>query len=161
MRVSGFATVGIAVSALTECVAFTCLRKESFNRAESCSLVARAFAISPPTASHEPSDQAAAGEGGVAGDSLSPSAVLVVEDDAGLQGILAQRLTDAGHRVRLRSSFGGGPGRLRLERYDLWSLPDPACAGRWSAMPPIRLHAEHPRAGFGLQHSSDGVDNDA
>jgi len=45
LLVTGFATVEIAVSALREYGAFTCLRKETFNRAEFRSLVRRALAF--------------------------------------------------------------------------------------------------------------------
>ena len=119
MLVTGFATVEIAVSALTEYGAFTCLRKETFNRAEFRSLVNRALTSPPPAASEAPSDGVAAAEGSAVGDSLSTSAVLVVEDDAGWQSILTELLSDAGHQARVCSSFGEALGYLRREKYRL------------------------------------------
>jgi DNA-binding NarL/FixJ family response regulator len=120
MLVSGFATVEIAVSALTEYGAFTCLRKESFNRAEFRALVVRALA-SPPVSVEEVAGQPVAGEGELprATDSSAGTLVLVVEDDAGWRSILAELLADAGHRVRSCSSFGEALGHLRRERLDL------------------------------------------
>ena len=44
---TGFATVELAVSALTEYGALTCLRKESFRRAEFRQVVRRALALAP------------------------------------------------------------------------------------------------------------------
>ena len=45
---TGYATVELAVRALTECGAFTCLRKETFSRADFRALVDRALASAPP-----------------------------------------------------------------------------------------------------------------
>jgi DNA-binding NarL/FixJ family response regulator len=51
---------------------------------------------------------------------VTPSGlVLVVEDDAGWRNILSELLTDAGHQVRLCSSFGEALGCLRREKYML------------------------------------------
>lgn len=107
---TGFATVELAVSALTEYDALTCLRKESFDRGEFRDLIAEALAAP----SHvEAPDGEAAGTGEAAGRAL------VVEDDAGWRGILAELLTDAGYEVDLCAGFGEGLGCLRRERYDL------------------------------------------
>jgi len=113
---TGFATVEIAVSALTTHGAFTCLRKETFRRAEFRQLVNRILAIAPvaatpalpaaPTAADKP-PEAAHGE------------VLLVEDDAGWRGILAEILADMGCRARACASFGEALGHLRRERFDL------------------------------------------
>jgi DNA-binding NarL/FixJ family response regulator len=123
---TGFATVELTVSALTEHGAFTCLRKEAFNRAQFRELVSRALASAPPleTAMRGPDetspDDSPAGETGTApNEETSPGLALVVEDDAGWRSILSELLTDAGYQVRLCSSFGEALGCLRREKYVL------------------------------------------
>ena len=123
---TGFATVELAVSALTEYGAFTCLRKDTFSRAEFREVISRALASAPaaspglaeprkstsqpwPSAPrvHEPAAHASAG------------LALVVEDDAGWRSILSELLTDAGYRVHLSSGLGEAIGWLRREKYAL------------------------------------------
>jgi DNA-binding NarL/FixJ family response regulator len=106
--VSGFATVEIAVAALREYGAFSCLRKETFQRGEFRDLVHRALASSPPsfTASVEQAQ-------------TLPAHVLLVEDDAGWRSILTELLVDAGHTVQAANSFGEAWGYLRRAEYQL------------------------------------------
>jgi DNA-binding NarL/FixJ family response regulator len=115
---TGFATVELAVSALSEHGAFTCLRKENFNRAEFRELIDRALASAPPLAIAAPSPDDFAVEI-TADEETSLGLVLVVEDDAGWRSILSELLADAGSRARLCSSFGEALGCLRRERYVL------------------------------------------
>jgi DNA-binding NarL/FixJ family response regulator len=115
---SGYATVEIAVSALNERGAFTCLRKEGFRRSEFREWVDRALARARPLeadAAEEGVDQPV--EATPADE--PPGTALVVEDDAGWRSILAELLSDAGYEVRLCSSYGEALGCLRRERYDL------------------------------------------
>lgn len=117
---TGFATVDIAVSALTELGAFTCLRKEAFRRAEFRDLVRRVLAQPPgglqagadlPIAQRAPDETPAmSGAGGQ---------VLLVEDDAGWRSILAEVLVDAGYRVQPCLSYGEALGYLRRGAFDL------------------------------------------
>jgi DNA-binding NarL/FixJ family response regulator len=123
---TGFATVELAVSALTEHGAFTCLRKEAFNRTQFRELISRALASAPPleTAMRGPddalSDDSPTGETGAASNEETPPGLaLVIEDDAGWRSILSELLTDAGYQVRLCSSFGEALGCLRREKYVL------------------------------------------
>jgi DNA-binding NarL/FixJ family response regulator len=113
---TGFATVEIAVNALTTCGAFTCLRKETFRRAEFRRLVNRILAVAPSGGA--PPVPAAP----VSAD-RPPEAVrwqvLLVEDDAGWRGILAEVLADLGCRARACASFGEALGHLRREKFDL------------------------------------------
>lgn len=123
---TGFATVELAVSALTEYGAFTCLRKDTFNRAEFHEVIAKALASAPAAVSAQK-------EPGTSTPQLRPSAkevrelpehasaplALVVEDDAGWRSILSELLTDAGYQVRLSSGFGEALGWLRREKYAL------------------------------------------
>lgn len=116
---TGFATVELAVGVLTEQGAFTCLRKEAFNRAEFRELVNRALT--------RPVGMAARREDGLpvrAQEDAAPVAsdegqVLVVEDDAGWRSILGELLGDAGYQPRLCSSFGEALGCLHREKYVL------------------------------------------
>ena len=94
---TGYATVEVAVSALTELGAYTCLRKETFRRSEFRELVHRVLA--GRAASH-------AGVGGkqatqhrrrpASEGSRGEAQVLLVEDDAGWRSILSELLDRCG-----------------------------------------------------------------
>ncbi|CAG0988451.1 Transcriptional regulatory protein DesR [Anaerolineales bacterium] len=112
---TGFATVELAVTALTDYGAFTFLRKESFHRSQFRDTVSRILAIAPqssiaasriekpqPTLQKEFTDR-----------------VLVVEDDAGWRNILEELLADVGFHVRVCASFGDALGYLRREKFSL------------------------------------------
>ncbi len=119
LLLTGFATVEIAVSALTEHGAHTCLRKETFRRAEFRQVIRQLLALPPgslPGAERAPAP------------ALDPSApepqpglgqVLLVEDDAGWRSILTELLRETGYRVRACPSFGEALGYLRRERFAL------------------------------------------
>jgi RNA polymerase sigma factor (sigma-70 family) len=119
---TGFATVELAVSVLTEYGAFTFLRKENFHRGQFRDLIARALASAPSIEnSHaKPSEQAAGSlpESGKETEGQD-NQVLVVEDDAGWRSILSELLEDAGYMVRLCASFGDALGYIRRERFIL------------------------------------------
>lgn len=119
---TGFATIELAVSALTEYGAFNFLRKENFQRTQFRNLINRILTSAPylepelktvdapSLAAHEP----------VSTDSPAHSAAaLVVDDDAGWRSILSELLTDAGFEVRLCNSYGEAMGCLRREKYAL------------------------------------------
>jgi DNA-binding NarL/FixJ family response regulator len=122
LLLTGFATVELAVSALTEYGAFTCLRKESFRRAEFRELVgralaeARAIAATQPTADNFPNSSP---EHQATDEKAPTQLALVVEDDAGWRSILFELLIEAGYQPRLCSSFGQARGYLRREKYAL------------------------------------------
>jgi DNA-binding NarL/FixJ family response regulator len=111
---TGFATVELAVNALTEHGAFSCLRKEKFRRAEFRELVSRALAEARPLATPQPT---AGGEAaaGAARESVPVHLALVVEIEAGYQPTLC-------------SSFGEARGYMRRERYDV-AVVDLSLAG--------------------------------
>jgi DNA-binding NarL/FixJ family response regulator len=162
---TGFATVELAVSALTERGAFTCLRKETFHRAQFRELVSQALASAPPrkTADHDlaatASDDVSIGRADAAAEAasrgLSWGLALVVEDDAGWRSILSELLTDAGYQVRLCSSFGEALGCLRREQYQLavvdLSLADSVVA---NATPLHRRSSEQNLDGYRLLAST-------
>jgi RNA polymerase sigma factor (sigma-70 family) len=117
---TGFATVELAVSVLTEYGAFTFLRKENFHRAQFRELIGRALASAPSIEnSHAKSSEQAAGAFPETGKETEAqdNQVLVVEDDAGWRSILSELLEDAGHTVRLCASFGDALGYIRREKY--------------------------------------------
>jgi len=137
---TGFATVELAVSALSDHGAFTCLRKESFSRTQFRELVHQAMASTPPLGAAL-RDAAGAADGHMSdrpgtasADRPHPDPILVVEDDASWRSILSELLQDAGYRARLCGSFGEALGYLRRERFSL-AVIDLSLAGAMAAAP--------------------------
>ncbi|MDO9121384.1 MAG: DNA-binding response regulator [Anaerolineaceae bacterium] len=119
---TGFATVELAVSALTELGAFSFLRKESFNRAQFRELISQALVSAPKSDAEAANlDPVAKNTSNVKIETVSHKTVkvLVVEDDAGWRSILSELLTDAGLEIRVCSSFGDALGALRRETFSL------------------------------------------
>lgn len=128
LLLSGYATVEIAVKALTQHGAFTCLRKETFRRREFRTLVHQALSAAPGQGADVVS---AAGIDGSAVAVLpespasyapSPSIpanrrALVVEDDAGWSSILAEILGEMDFAVDACRSYGEALGHLRRKAY--------------------------------------------
>ncbi|MFZ6028427.1 MAG: response regulator [Chloroflexota bacterium] len=115
---TGYATVELAVSAITEYGAFTFLRKENFNRAQFRDLLQRALTSAPVgSETGKVKSLSARTETGTAQRTVRP--ILVVDDDAGWRSILSELLHDLGHEVRLSSSYGEALGYLRREKYCL------------------------------------------
>jgi DNA-binding NarL/FixJ family response regulator len=119
---TGFATVELAVSVLTEYGAYTFLRKENFNRGQFRDLVRRVMARAPSTKT-PPGNSADLNDSPVPmSEMISVSQkdkVLVIEDDAGWRSILSEILVDSGHEVRSCASFGDALGYLRREKFIL------------------------------------------
>jgi RNA polymerase sigma factor (sigma-70 family) len=117
---TGFATVDLAVSVLTEYGAFSFLRKENFNRAQFRQLIQQALATAPVAEVSTPatlkSDRSFS-SAKVEGYSERSGKVLVVDDDAGWRSILSELLTDGGYGVRVCSSYGDALGSLRREKF--------------------------------------------
>ncbi|PKO03964.1 MAG: hypothetical protein CVU43_00340 [Chloroflexi bacterium HGW-Chloroflexi-5] len=119
---TGFATVELAVSALTELGAFSFLRKESFNRAQFRELISQALVSAPKSDAEAANlDPVTKNTPNVKIETVSHKAekVLVVEDDAGWRSILSELLTDDGLEIRVCSSFGDALGALRRETFSL------------------------------------------
>ncbi len=120
---TGFATVELAVTALTEHGAFTFLRKESFQRSQFREIVRRILVSAPhpsaPTAASAAPASASAGKFQPAPMKHPGEKALVVEDDAGWRNILQELLSEAGFQVRACSSFGDAHGHLRKEKFTL------------------------------------------
>ena len=120
---TGFATVELAVTALTDYGAFTFLRKESFLRSQFRDIVYRIL-VSPPILSPAVLSSVPAGVvpalKGQAGPAKNPrEKALVVEDDAGWRSILEELVSDAGFTVRTCASFGDAFGHLHKEKFSL------------------------------------------
>jgi DNA-binding NarL/FixJ family response regulator len=121
---TGFATVEIAVTALTDHGAFTFLRKESFNRGQFREIVNRIL-VSPPNLAPDPSSASTINTSApLSKFQATPikrphDKALVVEDDAGWRNILEELLKDAGFQVRACASFGDAHGYLRKEKFTL------------------------------------------
>lgn len=118
LLLTGYATVELAVSVLKDHGAFTCLRKEMFNRAQFRDVIQDALAtpVAPPVRVIATPDAGSV-------ESSSPedegALVLVVEDDAGWRDILSGLLRDAGYTVRVCAGFGEALGYLGRERFAL------------------------------------------
>lgn len=121
---TGFATVELAVSVIQERGAYTCLRKETFRRADFRKMLNQALAASPP----------GTGESRVAGSAEWSAAAtmneapvnegkagnaLVAEDDAGWRALLNELLVEAGYRVEQCSSYVQALGALRNTAFQL------------------------------------------
>jgi DNA-binding NarL/FixJ family response regulator len=123
---TGFATVELAVSVIQQKGAFTCLRKESFRRADFRKVVTQALAAAPPVtnqgAGGEPAEsRAESAPGGLEppGKDAARGLALVVEDDAGWRSLLSELLSDAGFQVRQSISYVEALGMLRSGDYRL------------------------------------------
>ncbi len=117
LLLTGYATVDVAVNALTERGAYTCLRKETFRRAEFRDLVRRVLALAPAGAQGPQTGEAAPRrESPQIAEMGAGEAILLAEDDAGWRAILSELLTDAGYRVHACASYGEALGSLRRER---------------------------------------------
>ncbi len=120
---TGFATVELAVSALTDHNAFTFLRKESFQRSQFREIVQRILVSHPYQPTSPPATRITTPV--VPGKTqLTPikplgEKALVVEDDAGWRNLLEELLREAGFQVRACASFGDAYGYLRKERFAL------------------------------------------
>ena len=131
---TGFATVELAVSALTQYNAFGFLRKENFQRAQFREIVDRIRASAPELpplnagpASHPQADTVT--------EFVVPTEVaLVVDDDAGWRSIITELLMDSGFSVRPCASFGEALGYLRRENFTL-SVIDLSLTGVGGASP--------------------------
>jgi DNA-binding NarL/FixJ family response regulator len=120
---TGFATVELAVSALTDYGAFTFLRKENFNRNRFRDTIQQIL-VSPP---HLDSPLPASGtkhpahpDNGYAIPEKHPvEKAIVVEDDAGWRSILEELLIEAGFQVFSCAGFGEAFGYLRRDNFAL------------------------------------------
>ena len=127
LLLTGFATVELAVSALTDYDAYTFLRKENFNRGHFRELIHKMLAsptqqISSTTLSEKATNekQKPVASIGLNGAMASGDVkAIVVEDDAGWRSIFEEMLKDSNFLVRACSSFGEALSYLRREKFSL------------------------------------------
>jgi DNA-binding NarL/FixJ family response regulator len=117
---TGFATVELAVTALTDYGAFTFLRKESFQRSQFREIVNRILVSAPQAETSKPAQASAfsSRDALFAPVKLAPK-VLIVDDDAGWRSILEDLLSEAGFQPSTSSSFGEALASLRREKFSL------------------------------------------
>jgi DNA-binding NarL/FixJ family response regulator len=143
---TGFATVELAVTALTDYGAFTFLRKESFHRSQFRDIVYRILVSPPiltaPAPASVPTPSTASAKGQPVPLKNPREKALVVEDDAGWRSILEELVSDAGFMVRTCASFGDALGSLRKEKFSL-AVIDLSLQGGFSSV---------------LNHDSDHAD---
>lgn len=117
---TGFATVEIAVTALSEKGAYTCLRKEVFHRGEFTDLLNKALSIPPKTTIIEKEDIQPEIRVQMSSSAIKPVvSILVVEDDAGWRNIFREILEDAGYQVNVCSGYGEALGYLKRNSCDV------------------------------------------
>lgn len=114
---TGFATVEVAVKALTEYNAFTFLRKESFKRVEFKDVVQRILVSAPATdevnaSSPDPKPDPVS-------QAVSTPKALIVDDDAGWRSILEDLLSESEFQPVACASFGEALGILRKDKFSL------------------------------------------
>ncbi len=116
---TGFANVELAVSAIRDYGAYTCLRKENFRRADFRDLVLGALSMAPAPALPaspvaEAIDELPSTEAGNASpDEVLPKSALLVEDDAGWRNLLIELLQECNYQVQASSSYGEASGWLK------------------------------------------------
>jgi len=115
---TGFATVEIAVKALTDYNAFTFLRKESFQRSEFKDILKRILVTVPAAVDEVPASSLDLKPAPASLSGPSPKA-LIVDDDAGWRSILADLLTEAEYQPVTCASFGEALGLLRKDKFAL------------------------------------------
>ncbi len=117
---TGYATVEIAVSALREQGAFSCLRKEKFRRADFRALIDQALAYVPGEPQIEPTRQRALQPAGSVPPPPAPGGdALLVEDDAGWRKLLSELLAEAGFQVQTCGSYAEAQSWLQHASYRL------------------------------------------
>lgn len=121
---TGFATVELAVNVIRELGAYTCLRKETFRRAEFRKILNQALAASPPAVDKsgkegQPVQLNTATELGAGPEEVKPDNAFIAEDDAGWRSLLTELLGEAGYHVEQCSSYVEALGILRNTDFQL------------------------------------------
>lgn len=114
---TGFATVEVAVKALTEYNAFTFLRKESFKRSEFKDVIQRIL-VSAPTVD-DPHASPADSKLDAVSQASAPLKALIVDDDAGWRSILEDLINEADFQPVPCASFGEALGLIRKDKFSL------------------------------------------
>ncbi len=115
---TGYATVEVAVAALREYGALTCLRKETFSRVHFRTLIREILATAPGAPADkrdQPEPHIKKDESGVE----KQRNAMVVDDDAGWRSLLGELLGEMGFRVQTCAGLGEALNRLRHSHFDL------------------------------------------
>ena len=119
---TGYASVELAVNVIQEYGAYTCLRKETFRRANFRELIHQALA-SPeitPREKKSPKNTSSTIETKKEQSKGQPVGLaLVVEDDAGWRSMLSELLSDTGFKVQTCTSYGEAQGYLKQEYFQV------------------------------------------
>jgi DNA-binding NarL/FixJ family response regulator len=123
---TGFANVELAVSAIQDYGAYTCLRKENFRRADFRDLVLEALSMAQvqapaPALVHAESvdSPASTAEREASLSEARHKSALLVEDDAGWRNLLIELLQECHYEVQASSSYGEASGWLKRLDFDL------------------------------------------
>jgi DNA-binding NarL/FixJ family response regulator len=123
---TGFANVELAVSAIQDYGAYTCLRKENFRRADFRDLVLEALSLAPVQAPSPVIPHTDRVDGFLSQEmratsqsEVLPRSALLVEDDAGWRNLLIELLQECNYRVQASSSYGEACGWLKRMDFDL------------------------------------------
>jgi len=118
---TGFASVELAVDVIQEYGAYTCLRKETFRRADFRVLIHQALA-SPKWVKREMKKEGQPLSTDIEIETSvkhSVGSVLIIEDDAGWRSLLTELLNEAGFNVQACTSYGEAQGLLRRGHFQL------------------------------------------
>ena len=123
LLLSGYATVELAVKAIKEYKAYTCLQKEDFSRIKFKQIVQEILSNTQinhiniyPTGEEELADEQQS-DAGVS--SSTDKNALIVEDDAGWRNLLLELMVEAGYDVQASASFGEALGFLGRNKYHM------------------------------------------
>ena len=121
---TGYASVELAVDAIQDYGAFTCLRKETFRRADFRELIHHALAspnrIKSDSAITDAKRASSATDAKSELSNRQPVGVaLVVEDDAGWRSLLSELLAETGFKVQTCISYGEAQGILKRTSFQV------------------------------------------
>jgi DNA-binding NarL/FixJ family response regulator len=123
LLLTGYATVELAVSVLTDHGAYTCLRKETFQRASFRKLLDDILAVPikliNPISIHKPRVQELQTLSNEESIDIGSRQAIIVEDDTAWRSILTELLGEAGFSVRQCTGFGEALGCFNRQQFDL------------------------------------------
>ncbi|MBW8010743.1 MAG: response regulator [Chloroflexi bacterium] len=123
---TGYATVELAVSAINEYGALTCLQKETFNRNNFYKIIQQHVISKPAHSTKNKTQNFAMGSNDSlvykeANSSLDPQSglAIVVDDDAGWRNLIGELLEELSYQVHTCNGYGEAIGRMNRGRYNL------------------------------------------
>jgi two-component system, response regulator PdtaR len=152
---TGYATVEIAVTALTDLGVYTCLKKENFHRENFKSLIDQVLSLPVNRIRYRLKKDPILTDTDPLQSERQPVEflhALIVEDDAGWREILQEIIAESGYVTHICTSYGEALGRIRRESYHLLVV-DLSLDGAYSILSPDRVTNEQDFAGFRLLDS--------